>query len=108
MHKVIFMLTTAHKPTCPECGANIHRSHRRPLERITSLVVPRHRYRCYRCGWTGLQRVQRSPLKIGGRDRKVVMTRERVLIVVMCLLLTIIVALILVATNNLPPPPPPL
>ena len=100
------MPAIAHKPTCPQCGASLHRSHRRPLERLTSLIAPRHRYRCYQCGWAGLRRAQRSPLKIGPRGHKVIMTRERVLIIAVCLLLTIIGALIMVTTNNLPPPPP--
>lgn len=106
--KVTLVQATAHKPTCPKCGADIHRSHRRPIERITSLIVPRHRYRCYQCGWIGLRRAQRSPLKIESRGHKVVMTRERVLIIVACLLFTIIGALIMVVVNNMPPPPPPL
>lgn len=102
------MLATDHRPTCPQCGADIHRSHRRPLDRITSLMVPRHRYRCDQCGWTGLRRARRSPLKIGARGHKVGLTRERVLIIFLCLLLTIIGATIMVAMNNAPPPPPPL
>ncbi len=41
---------------CPECGTDLRRVHRRPVERwITDLTCHR-RYACSRCGWTGLRR----------------------------------------------------
>ena len=40
---------------CPKCGGEVSRIHRRPLDRLRSLVSPVHRYRCYdlRCRWEG-------------------------------------------------------
>jgi predicted nucleic acid-binding Zn ribbon protein len=93
------MPSTAPTATCPDCGASVHRSHRRPLERFTSVIVPQYRYRCYKCGWTGLQRVRRSPLHIGLRGRKVVITRERMVIIVLCVLLAISLAALIAAAK---------
>ncbi|HEY4724305.1 MAG TPA: hypothetical protein VII92_20785, partial [Anaerolineae bacterium] len=93
--KVVRVSSTTQTPTCPDCGASVHRSHRRPLERLTSVIVPQYRYRCYQCGWTGLQHFRRSPLQIGPRGHKVVITRERMVIIVLCVLLAISLAAIL-------------
>jgi predicted RNA-binding Zn-ribbon protein involved in translation (DUF1610 family) len=40
---------------CPECGEVLHRIHRRPLERVISVVLPLRRYGCPHCGWSGLR-----------------------------------------------------
>ena len=40
---------------CPRCGEPLRRSHRRPLERAASWVVPLQRYRCPECGWSGVR-----------------------------------------------------
>jgi len=89
------MLPTVQTPTCPDCGAGVHRSHRRRLERLTSVIVPQYRYRCPQCGWTGLRRARRAPLHIGLRGRQVVITRERMVIIVLCVLLAISLAALL-------------
>ena len=43
--------------TCPQCGGPMHRSHRRPLDRLINWFVPVRRYRCKDpdCGWKGLR-----------------------------------------------------
>ena len=89
------MSSTAQTPTCPACGTSVHRSHRRRLERLTSVIVPQYRYRCPQCGWTGLRRARRAPLHIGLRGRQVVITRERMVIIVLCVLLAISLAALL-------------
>ncbi len=47
--------------TCPQCGSDLHRIHRRPSDRLLDLFVPVRRYRCKNrdCRWQGL-RVKRS------------------------------------------------
>lgn len=47
--------------TCPQCGSPMHRSRRRPLDRVIGWFVPVRRYRCKNpdCGWKGL-RVKRA------------------------------------------------
>ena len=42
---------------CPRCGAEIHRVHRRRLDRLVSYYVPVKRYRCFssQCRWSGLR-----------------------------------------------------
>lgn len=42
---------------CPKCGGNVHRKHRTLPDRLLSLLVPVHRYRCvnYECHWQGLR-----------------------------------------------------
>jgi len=42
-------------PACPACGGTLARIPRRLIDRIVSLVVLRHRYRCLAmgCGWEG-------------------------------------------------------
>jgi hypothetical protein len=42
------------RQVCPRCGRSIHRTHRRSLDRLASLIVPLQRYRCGDCGWSGL------------------------------------------------------
>lgn len=42
---------------CPECGSELHRSHRHALDRAISCFVPVGRYRCRnrQCNWRGLR-----------------------------------------------------
>ncbi len=53
--------TQLRRPVCPLCGSSVARIHRRLIDRLTSLVVLRHRYRCLAmgCGWEG----NLSPMK---------------------------------------------
>jgi len=46
---------------CPRCQGSLVRVRRRLLDRIISLVSPRHRYRCVAigCGWEGTLRRKR-------------------------------------------------
>ncbi len=46
---------------CPRCGGDLHRIHRRRLDRVLDLLVPVARYRCKNseCRWSGL-RVKRA------------------------------------------------
>ena len=46
---------TRKRLACPECGEVLHRTHRWPLERVFSLVIPLRRYECPQCGWSGLR-----------------------------------------------------
>ncbi|MGD2147324.1 MAG: hypothetical protein PVH41_11580 [Anaerolineae bacterium] len=43
--------------TCPLCGGNLRRRHRRWSDRVMSLLVPVNRYRCRNseCQWEGLR-----------------------------------------------------
>lgn len=43
------------RPACPACGGSVARIHRRLIDRLISMVVLRHRYRCLAlgCGWEG-------------------------------------------------------
>ena len=47
---------------CPLCGGNLIRTTRRPIDRVWSLFVLVHRYRCnqFACQWTGNLRVTSS------------------------------------------------
>jgi predicted RNA-binding Zn-ribbon protein involved in translation (DUF1610 family) len=38
---------------CPQCGHALHRTHRRAIERVVSVLVPLRRYACRECGWSG-------------------------------------------------------
>lgn len=40
---------------CPCCYGDAHRVRRRLVDRVVSLILPRHRYRCgsIGCGWEG-------------------------------------------------------
>jgi hypothetical protein len=42
---------------CPHCGGELHRIHRRTIDRFVSLYVPVRRYRCKNrdCRWQGLR-----------------------------------------------------
>ena len=42
---------------CPRCGGDVHRIHRRPIDRLLNLFVPVARYRCKdrECRWAGLR-----------------------------------------------------
>jgi hypothetical protein len=42
---------------CPHCGGELHRIHRRGLDRLVSLYVPVRRYQCRNrdCHWQGLR-----------------------------------------------------
>lgn len=44
------------RPTCPRCGARIHRAHRDARDRLVGFVREVRRYRCHAqgCGWVGL------------------------------------------------------
>lgn len=50
--------------TCPHCHGPVYRIHRRPIDRLISLVVPIRRYRCddprLDCKWEGNLRVRRN------------------------------------------------
>ena len=53
---------------CPECGEALHRSHRRPVEKLVSIVVPLRRYKCHHCGWSGLRSdAYRPHLRLDGK-----------------------------------------
>jgi predicted RNA-binding Zn-ribbon protein involved in translation (DUF1610 family) len=43
--------------TCPRCGSDLHRIHRRTVDRALNLFVPVRRYQCknHDCGWRGLK-----------------------------------------------------
>ena len=40
---------------CPQCAGYTTRVHRRMIDRVISLIVPVHRYKChnYQCQWQG-------------------------------------------------------
>ena len=40
---------------CPKCDGPIYRIPRRSIDRVLSLISPKHRYRCgsWDCGWEG-------------------------------------------------------
>lgn len=40
---------------CPACASYATRIHRRLIDRVISLIIPVHRYRChnYQCQWQG-------------------------------------------------------
>ena len=42
---------------CPVCGSELHRVHRRTLDRVLNLLVPVRRYQCdnRECRWLGLR-----------------------------------------------------
>jgi hypothetical protein len=44
-----------HAVTCPRCNGFVRRIRRRPIDRLVSVFVPMHRYRCCElgCGWEG-------------------------------------------------------
>lgn len=48
----------AAEPACPECGGRLMRVRRRATDRLLSLMVPVHRYRCtgFGCQWEGVLR----------------------------------------------------
>jgi len=39
---------------CPNCGGDLRRIRRYPIDRLVSLVVPVRRFRCEECTWEGL------------------------------------------------------
>jgi len=39
---------------CPNCGADLLRVRRCPIDRLVSLIVPVRRFRCAECAWEGL------------------------------------------------------
>ncbi len=44
-------------PSCPRCGARLHRRRRRLYHRLLSIVYPVRFYQCsVKCGWSGLVR----------------------------------------------------
>ena len=52
----------AHRRTCPRCQGALTRVKRRYVDRLISIVIPVHRYRCIAssCGWKGNLRVRRE------------------------------------------------
>lgn len=44
---------------CPQCAGDLMRTSRRSIDRLTSLFIPVHRYRCCRfsCQWQGNLRI---------------------------------------------------
>lgn len=48
--------------SCPLCEGRLHRVNRRPVDRLTSMVVPVQRFRCERfsCQWEGNYRIARD------------------------------------------------
>jgi len=46
---------------CPRCHGPAHRVPRRLTDRLISLILPRHRFRCesWECRWEGTLRVKR-------------------------------------------------
>jgi len=84
------MSTQMRKPSvCPKCGAAVHRAHRRPIERVVSLVVPLRRYSCHHCGWSGV--------RVGIHASRVPLSRQqlavRVVLIVLALLIIIYVSI---------------
>lgn len=57
--------TRHHVDTCPECGRKVSRVHRHLRDRLMSLVLRVHRYRCTspECGWEGVVSIPRPPSK---------------------------------------------
>lgn len=53
---------------CPRCGLDLVRVQRRLLDRLISLIAPRHRYRCraHTCQWEGAVRAGATAI---ARDR---------------------------------------
>jgi len=51
----------SHGLHCPRCQGALVRVRRLPLDRLISLLFPRHRYRCITigCGWEGTLRRKR-------------------------------------------------
>lgn len=56
--------------SCPRCKGSIYRVPRRTVDRILSLFVPVHRYRCSMmgCDWEGNLRVRRHLRRSRGDD----------------------------------------
>ncbi len=76
---------------CPNCGSLVHRVRRQLLDRLISNVAPRHRYRCSRCGWTGVRRgAGRSPGHQSSGIR-----RQQIVIIVILIMLTVAAGLAL-------------
>jgi len=46
---------------CPRCRGGVVRIPRRVVDRLISVISPRHRFRCaaFGCGWEGTLRVKR-------------------------------------------------
>lgn len=79
------------RQACPRCGHSIHRSHRRPLDRVVSLVVPLQRFRCSECGWSGVR------TSSGGRPLSVGLTKNmtRLALIVVALVLSVLAAVMI-------------
>jgi predicted RNA-binding Zn-ribbon protein involved in translation (DUF1610 family) len=79
------------RQACPRCGHSIHRSHRRPLDRVASLVVPLQRFRCSECGWSGLH------VSSSGRPLSVALTKNttRLALIVAALVLSVAAAVMI-------------
>ncbi|HZY43194.1 MAG TPA: hypothetical protein VFF70_00460 [Anaerolineae bacterium] len=80
------MSQAADAQPCPRCGSRVHRVHRQPLDRLISIVLPRQRYRCAQCGWTGVRRAS-------GRSNEghaVGLRRKQVVLIVVLLTLMLV------------------
>jgi len=55
-----YISTSTH--SCVQCGENLIRTPRRPIDRLLNLFVPVERYRCRRfsCQWAGNIRIDDS------------------------------------------------
>lgn len=82
--------------TCPKCGGAVHRAHRRPWERIVSLVIPLRRYSCHHCGWSGVHPYVRARWRQWPRQQRV----ARIVLIVIGLLVIVCVAIALAALGS--------
>ncbi len=57
-------------PDCPRCKGLVYRIHRRFADRVLSMFVLVHRYRCssWACGWEGLLQATDDLLPGGGDE----------------------------------------
>ena len=64
--------TALRRPTCPKCGGSVDRIPRRWLDRLTSLLLPSRRYRCWSatCRWEGKLRNSRHTLPAQNGERR--------------------------------------
>lgn len=83
------------RQVCPRCGHSIHRTHRRPLDRLASLIVPLHRFRCSDCGWSGLH-VSSS---VSQPKITVFKNTTRLALIAAALLLSVLAALLITAVR---------
>ena len=79
------------RQVCPHCGHTLYRVHRRRLDRLASLIVPLHRYRCNECGWSGLH------ISARGRPPRAALIRNmtRLALIVAGLVLSVVAAVLI-------------